>query len=154
MHRLFVAWQEKAFVRAEVLNEGVCRVPILEKIKKRTPPKNHSHYLALICTLECFQLHFLHPYVPFGWWQTWPSHGCPAPPRALGPPQPLAPSLSEGGEELVVSKERSKAAPVVPSATQRPQPEGPAVLADWNCFNLLFFSSIFNSPEPTASFFN
>lgn len=29
--RLFVAWQEKAFVRAEVLNECVCRVPILKK---------------------------------------------------------------------------------------------------------------------------
>lgn len=29
--RLFVAWQEQAFVRAEVLNECVCRVPILKK---------------------------------------------------------------------------------------------------------------------------
>lgn len=57
--------------------------------KTWTWSRTHLHFEA------CF-IASLPPHVPFGWRRTWPSRGCPAPPRAPWPPRLLAPSPSEG----------------------------------------------------------
>lgn len=116
--------------------------------EKNTLSSTHFHFDV------CFLVYFIHPYVPFEWWHTWPFRGYPAPPRAPGQPQLLAPSLSKGGEPLVVGKERSKAALVPPSGRRQKVLLCMFSLTwslDWNCCDFSL-SSIWNSPEPTAPF--
>lgn len=78
--------------------------PHTKKKNTLTLSCNHFHFDV------CFTVYFIHPYIPFEWRHTWPFRGCPPPPRAPEQWQLLAPWLSEGGELLVVWKERSKAA--------------------------------------------